>query len=121
MRRVHAVHVFIPLKGVLKRVRGDLSDMHQVGRMSAIIWNPEAPYVATQRVIRQKSADVIVIPSRRPERRSERRSSVSWVSPRDIHKVIIFVPRALRYLAPSEKPSPVLSPSQSVRPLPPPS
>ncbi|OPX99404.1 MAG: hypothetical protein A4E62_00163 [Syntrophorhabdus sp. PtaU1.Bin002] len=30
------VHVLIPLKGVLKRVRGDLSGMRQVGRVSAI-------------------------------------------------------------------------------------
>ncbi|OPX97787.1 MAG: hypothetical protein A4E58_01227 [Syntrophorhabdus sp. PtaB.Bin006] len=41
--------------------------MHQVGRVSAIIGNPEAPYVATQRVSRQKSAEGIVCAGQRTD------------------------------------------------------
>ena len=41
-------------------IRGDLSDMRQVGMVSVIIRNPEAPCVATHKVSRQKSAEGIV-------------------------------------------------------------
>ncbi|OPY64937.1 MAG: hypothetical protein A4E62_02784 [Syntrophorhabdus sp. PtaU1.Bin002] len=54
-------------EGSRSLIRGDLSDMHQVGRVSAIIGNPEAPYVATQRVSRQKSAEGIVCAGQRTD------------------------------------------------------
>lgn len=41
-------------------IRGDLSGMRQMGRVSAITWNPEAPEVETPTVSRQKSAEGIV-------------------------------------------------------------
>ena len=79
------VHVLIPLKGVLKRVRGGLSVMRQVRMVSVITRNPEAPWVATRMVRRQNSAEGItrkrvpgsVRTGRRPERRSEERSFMS--------------------------------------------
>jgi len=41
--------------------------MRQVGRVSVIIGNPEAPFVVTQRGSRQKSAEGIVVPYKRDE------------------------------------------------------
>ena len=41
--------------------------MRQVGMVSVIIGNPEAPFVATRRVSRQKSAEGIVVPPQRGE------------------------------------------------------
>ncbi len=41
--------------------------MRQVGKVSMIIGNPEAPFVVTQRGSRQKSAEGIVVPCRRDE------------------------------------------------------
>ena len=41
--------------------------MRQVRMMSVIIRNPEAPFVATHGVSRQKSAEGIVVPLQRDE------------------------------------------------------
>ena len=48
-------------------IRGDLSAMRQVRMVSVITRNPEAPFVATHGVSRQKSAEGIVVPPWRGE------------------------------------------------------